>query len=185
MKIYHVAALSENHVIGRGSKIPWHHREDLRRFKEITLGHPVIMGRKTFESLLPYAPLKGRLNIILSSKDTLYYDGRPVLTRGDNPGVTTPNTDGGDALGTKMALVPDIGSALALCKGKHEVYIIGGGQLYADTMDVVDELRLTIVHKHVEGGDAFYPEIDPGIWQASYTQPGPEYSFVDYVRRAQ
>lgn len=175
MKIYHVAAISENHVIGSKGKIPWQIREDLQRFREITMGHPIIMGRKTFESMLPYAPLKGRFNIILSRRhEEILYEGKPVIKRAD--GVMTVNE------GTTLALVTSLDEAFDLCKHRHEVYIIGGQRVYEDTLDIADEIRLTIVHREVYEGDAFYPPLDPEIWKPSYTEPHEKYSFVDYVR---
>lgn len=179
MKVYHIAAMSENRVIGREGKIPWRIKEDLKRFKEITMGHPLIMGRLTFESMMPYAPLKGRLNIVLSSRNVLEYDDEPIVKLED--GVkdlsdTQPNT--------QLALAGTIGEALELCGDANEIYIIGGGYVYRQTLDIADELRLTVVHQDVEGGDTFYPEIDETEWVPSYVDPRGNYSYVDYVRRS-
>lgn len=176
MKVYHIAAMSENRVIGRRGKIPWRIREDLSRFKEITLGHPIIMGRLTFESMMPYMPLKGRRNIVLTSRNKLEHDGDVVLDKNDRVRTfEAPNTE--------LVLANTIGEAFELCEGANEVYVIGGGYVYLQTLDYADELRLTIVHREVEGGDAFYPEIDEDEWIPSFIEPHGEYSYVDYVRR--
>jgi dihydrofolate reductase len=178
MKLYHIAALSENHVIGQEGKIPWLIKDDLKRFKEITKGHPVIMGRKTFESLGPHFPLKERMNIVVSSKKVLHFDGRPIVHQYSL--VKKVDTR---PCGTSLTLVASIEEALSLCEDRNEVYIIGGGGLYQSTMDIVDELRLTIVHKDVPDGDAFYPEVDPYIWTPSYTEPFESHTYIDYVRK--
>lgn len=179
MKIYHVAAISENHVIGRQGKIPWQIRDDLMRFKEITLGHPVIMGRLTFESMGKYSPLQGRRNIVLTSKDSLFRDGRSICDKKD--GIKDVSRTKG--VPTELAIANEIGEAITLCEDAHEVYIIGGGGIYEDTLDIADELRLTLVHKEVADGDTFYPELDDDIWVASCVEPHETHTYIDYVRR--
>jgi dihydrofolate reductase len=167
MKIYHVAAISENHVIGKDGSIPWNHRDDLKRFREITLGHPVIMGRKTYESLGKLAPLSGRYNIVITS------------TADRNSSSKFPLVVDGQ---TKISRVSSLEEALALCARYHEVFIVGGERVYRESLDLADELRITLIHQDVEGGDAFYPEIDPAIWRMSFVEPHEDYTFIDYVR---
>jgi len=179
MKIYHVAALSENHVIGRKGKIPWQIREDLRRFKEITVGHAVIMGRLTFESMGKYAPLPNRRNIILTSSSSLTRDGFTLCNKRD--GIKNVSRTKGHL--TELAIANEIGEAISLCEDAHEVYIIGGGGIYEETLDITDELRLTLVHKEVKDGDTFYPEIDDDTWAASCVEPHETHTYIDYVRR--
>ena len=126
-----IAALAKNRVIGIENRLPWRLPEDLAHFKALTLGHPILMGRKTFESL--GRPLPGRTNI--------------VITRNANY-----NPDG--------CLVADsIPSALALCADADEVFFIGGAELYAQAIPLADRLYLTEVDIEAEG-DAWFPDTD-------------------------
>jgi dihydrofolate reductase len=126
-----IAALSKNRVIGINNQLPWKIPEDLKRFKEITMGHPVVMGRKTFESI--GKPLPGRKNI--------------VLTRGEFkfPGVEVVQTFD-QAIGNAKSEVTD------------ECFIIGGAQIYELALPKIQKLYLTVIDKEVEG-DAYFPEI--------------------------
>jgi dihydrofolate reductase len=125
-----IAAMDENRAIGRENRMPWYLPKDLDRFRALTLGHPVIMGRRTFESI--GRPLEGRKNIVITGKHSF-----------TAPGCT---------------VVHDLASAFAACEGADEVYIIGGEKLYRDTIAIADRLYLTIVKARV-GGDAHFPEI--------------------------
>ena len=125
MKLIIIAALNKARVIGRNGKLPWHLSEDLKRFKRLTTGHAVLMGRKTFESL--GSPLPNRRMV--------------VLTSGKIPGVETYHT---------------IGHALQALQDQERVFIIGGGELYAQLLDSVDGLHLTIVEQDADG-DTFFP----------------------------
>lgn len=139
MRVVLIAALARNRVIGRAGALPWHLPDDLRQFKTRTLGRPVVMGRKTWESIGRALP--GRLNL--------------VVTR--QPGYRAPAAE----------VVPDLDGALARAAGEgpDEVCIIGGGELYAAALPRADELVLTHVEAEVEG-DAFFPAIDLSSWQA-------------------
>ncbi len=137
-----VVAVAENGVIGRDGDMPWRLSTDLKRFKAITLGKPVIMGRKTYDSI--GKPLPGRANV--------------VITRGaaiDHPDVTTVGS---------LAEAMSSAEALALESGQNEVCIIGGGQIYAQALALSDRLCVTHVETVVEG-DAVFPPIDPDIWR--------------------
>lgn len=126
-----IAALSENRVIGNGGKIPWHLRDDFRRFKERTLGHAIIMGRKTHESI--GRPLPGRTNIVITRD-----------TNRDIPGcVVAGSLD--EALEKAISIESD------------EIFVIGGGQVYAEALPKTERLYLTLVHAIMDG-DAFFPE---------------------------
>ena len=125
-----IAAMSENRVIGAGNRIPWSIPSDLKRFNEITMGHPVIFGRKTFESI--GRPLQGRKNIILTEQRNYRIEGASV--------------------------VHSLADALNLCSNEEEVFICGGGPLYQETISRADRIYLTVVH-HVFEGDTFFPEI--------------------------
>jgi dihydrofolate reductase len=137
MRVSAVVAASENDVIGCDGGLPWHVSSDLKLFKEITLGKPVIMGRKTWESL-PKKPLPGRRNIVI-----------------------TRNGDYG-AEGAEVA--HSVAGALALCEGEAEVSVIGGGQVYADAMGRTDRVYLTRIHMSVEG-DTFLPAMPGSEWR--------------------
>ena len=126
-----IAALSENRVIGNQGKLPWHLKDDFRRFKERTLGHPIIMGRKTHESI--GRPLPGRTNIVVT-RDTSH----------EIPGCV---------------VVKSLSEALAIAREaeSEEIFVIGGGQIYAEALLVADRLYLTLVHAIMDG-DTFFPE---------------------------
>ena len=134
-----VAAVAENGVIGRDGDMPWKLSSDLKRFKAITMGKPVVMGRKTFDSI--GKPLPGRPNIVISRSEALI-DGAIVT-----PGL-------GAALEKAASLVE--GDNLEIC-------VIGGGEIYRQAMERADRLEIT----HVEGrvdGDTVFPTIDPDVW---------------------
>lgn len=145
--------------------MPWHIPADLKRFKELTMGHPVIMGRKTFESILDYLgkPLPGRKNIIVSGS-----------------GFNSTYSD--------VPVFPNVHSAIEAAKeeGMSEVFIIGGAQIYQQTLKLADRLYLTQVHRDVDG-DAFFPAIDLSQWQETaredHLDHDPPYSFLTLQRR--
>jgi dihydrofolate reductase len=126
-----IVALSQNRVIGRNNQLPWRIPADLQRFKKITSGHPVIMGRKTFESIGKVLP--GRKNIIISRQLNYKISGAEVFHSLEESLMAYKN-------------LPD------------EVFIIGGAQLYQAALSLYDRIYLTIIHQTVEG-DAFFPEI--------------------------
>lgn len=145
-----IVAHGSNRCIGVDNKLPWYLPEDLKHFKAKTLGKPVIMGRKTYESI--GKPLPGRTNIVIS-RDTEY-----------------------KALGIRVVhdLMSAItmGKAQAMVSGADEAVIIGGAQIYASSMHLLDRLYLTEVNSAPEG-DAFFPEINPDEWQQIETQGHP------------
>lgn len=126
-----IAAVAENGVIGSGNRLPWRLPADLRRFKELTLGHTVIMGRKTLESI--GRPLPSRRNIVVT--------GRPSL------GIS----------GVEIAR--SIEEALKLCDGEREVFVIGGARIYAEAFRYVSRIHLTRIHRSIPG-DTHFPEWD-------------------------
>ncbi|MCL4799334.1 MAG: dihydrofolate reductase [Burkholderiales bacterium] len=159
-----VAALARNRVIGRGNALPWRLPADLRRFKALTLGHPVIMGRKTFESIRAAlgGPLPGRLNI--------------VVTR--DPGYVA----------TGCRVVASFDAALAAAGDAGEAFVIGGGEIYRASLPVADRLQLTEIDADFPG-DAWFPALAPGAWREISREPhaaGPEFphpfAFVVYER---
>ena len=157
MKIALIVAMSENGTIGAKGKIPWHLSEDLRRFKQLTMGHPVLMGRKTYESI--GKPLPGRTNI--------------VLTRGAK--FITP---------AGVLAFASLETALDHCRHQHEasVFIIGGAEVYRQALPLAGKLFITEVHLHVNG-DTTFPEYDHKEWAEVAREDHPECSFVEYARR--
>ena len=132
-----VVAVARNGVIGRHGGLPWHISSDLKRFKEITMGKPVIMGRKTWESL-PKKPLPGRLNIVITRRQGFVAEGATV--------VASPE------------------AALAAAVGVEEIAVIGGGEIYDTFLILADRIYLTEVDLYVEG-DTRFPAINPRHWQ--------------------
>jgi dihydrofolate reductase len=151
-----IAAMDEHRAIGNDNRLPWSLPKDLERFRQLTYGHPVIMGRKTFESI--GRPLPGRTNIVLTKQRDY-----------QAPGCT---------------IVHDLASAFAACADAEEVFIIGGQKLYHDTMAIADRIYLTIVHAHV-GGDAHFPEIPEDFDKVCSEQAEDRFrlEFVRYERR--
>lgn len=142
MRLALIVAQGRNRVIGHQNRLPWHLPEDLRYFKQVTLGKPIIMGRKTFESI--GKPLPGRTNIVIS---------RDVQWTADNIKIVR-----------SLEEAIEIAEAQALIDGVEESVVIGGAQIYAQSLASVDRLYLTQVEAKPEG-DAYFPEIDYAAWQ--------------------
>jgi dihydrofolate reductase len=169
MEIVLVAAVAENGVIGAQGGMPWRLKSDLARLKALTIGKPVVMGRKTFASI--GRPLLGRTNIVVT---------RDATFRADGVVVTRSFTD------AKAVAMGD-----ALRRFATEIAIIGGAEIYAQCMDRADRLEITEVHARPEG-DTHLAAIDPAVWEevARVRNPaGPEdsvdFSYVTYRRRQQ
>lgn len=150
-------------AIGRANTIPWRVPEDMARFREITGGQPVVMGRKTWESLpARFRPLPGRRNVVITRSASYVADGAEVVN----------------------------GLAEALELVGEAAVVIGGGQIYTAAIDVATHLRVTEIDMLVEGADAFAPEIDPYAWDSAdngewlSSSGGVRYRFIDYVRHA-
>ncbi len=137
MKITLIAAVAENRVIGRDGTLPWRLPDDLRRFKQRTEGHIVIMGRRTFESLA--GPLPNRPAIVVSRNRDL------------------------DVGGATLANSLDEALDVARGRGENEVFILGGSAIYALALPLADRLELTVVHA-VVAGDTYFPEFDLSAW---------------------
>ncbi len=141
-KLAMIVARAKNGVIGVDGDLPWRLKGDLKFFKSVTLGKPVIMGRKTWESL-PFKPLKGRANLVVSRRHDFDAQGARVFP----------------SLGVAIAA----GRAIADQTDVEEVMIIGGGAIYTAAFDNVDVLYVTEVNTEPEG-DTFFPEIDDDVW---------------------
>lgn len=146
-------------VIGAEGAIPWHVPEDFAHFKATTSGHPVVMGRLTWESL-PRRPLPRRTNVVISSLGAVIgMAAVPV----QGPGATTPPT--------KVEVATSLHEALALAAdapGGDEIWVMGGARLYAEAVHLADRLEVTEVDLRVEG-DTFAPAIDPAVWRPAST----------------
>jgi len=156
-----ISAMDENRLIGKGNALPWHLPADLAFFKRTTLNKPVIMGRKTYESI--GKPLPGRHNIIISRNPAYRIDGCDTCA--------------------------DIDAALALAADQVEAMLIGGASLYEQTIELAETLYITEIHAKFEG-DAWFPAIDPSRWEAVWREDHePDernksaYSFIKYRRR--
>lgn len=157
-----LVAVARNGVIGRDNGLPWHLPEDLKRFKALTLGHPVIMGRKTFESILASLgkPLPGRENIVVTRSRSYAAPGCRV--------------------------VHSLGEAVSACAGADEAFVIGGAEIFALALPLAQRLYATEIDADVEG-DAAFPAYDRSAWREVAREPGAagtlRYDFVVYARK--
>ncbi|MCB0407596.1 MAG: dihydrofolate reductase [Bdellovibrionales bacterium] len=163
MILSHIVAVSKNDVIGKNNDLPWSIPEDMKFFREKTKGKALIMGRKTFDSV--GHPLPHRLNVVITRQKDYHPEGAVVVSSMDE--------------------------ALALCESKmneygEEVFIIGGGQIFKETINMVDIIYLTRIHKDFDG-DIKYPKVNPlffeEIERRDREEPVP-FSFLTYRRRA-
>lgn len=167
MKIVLVAAIGDNSVIGRDGQLPWRLKSDLQHFKKVTLNRPVIMGRKTHESIGKLLP--DRTNIVLTRDLSLIAPGAVLATSLD-AALSYARND-------------------AARRGVDEIMIIGGGDIFAATMEMADRLEITHVHASPEG-DALFPPIDPEIWQEisreehyAGADEDADFSLATYIKR--
>jgi dihydrofolate reductase len=156
-----IVAVSEDLGIGKNNDLLWHLPEDLRRFKKLTLGNTIVMGKRTWESL-PRRPLPGRKNVVITD---------------------IPNDSFDEAV-----TAYSIEDALIKCKNDNEIFIIGGGSIYKQFMPIADRLFITHVHKEAEA-DVYFPKIDPKIWKVVEKEEfkpesgGVPYIYVIYERK--
>lgn len=152
-----IAAMSKNHVIGINNTLPWHLPEDLQHFKQLTMGHTIIMGRKTFESIGRALP--GRTNLVISR------NGYPAPTN--------------------CTVVDSIAAAIQFCANEDEVFFIGGAQIYQQAISYADKLYLTEIDTEMEG-DAHFPDFSPTVWietdRQQHVASPHTYDFVTYLR---
>lgn len=161
LKITFIVAATENNVIGKGNKMPWHLPNDLKYFKKNTLEHSVVMGRKTFESL--GKPLPDRRNIILT---------RDITAKSDD-----------------IDIANSFQEVLNYCRDEREIFIIGGGEIFKQTLPFADKILLTRLHTTIDG-DAYFPELPENEWTLESEDKHEkdekhafDYSFQVYVRK--
>jgi dihydrofolate reductase len=149
-----IAAVAENNALGKNNDLLWHLPLDFKRFKEITSGHHIIMGRKTFESFPK--PLPNRTHVIITRQKEFKHE--PCI------------------------VVQDIEKAIAVCPKEEDLYIIGGGEIYKQFIHLADQLDITRVHNSFEA-DVYFPEIDPEIWEltSEIFNPKDEKHLFDYT----
>lgn len=136
MNITLIAAMAENRVIGKDNQLIWHFPDDLKHFKKLTSGHHVIMGRKTYESMM--RPLPKRVNIVISRQEDYRAEG--------------------------CLIARSLEEALGLVKDDEQPFIIGGAQIYKQALEIAQTLELTLIHAEYEG-DTFFPEFDTSKWK--------------------
>jgi dihydrofolate reductase len=159
MEIIILAAMARNRIIGRDNKLPWHIPEELRLFKKTTMGYPLIMGRKTFDSLS--APLPGRRHIILSRN-------REYTPRGGE-------------------YAPSLAAAINLCQQSDKIFIIGGAQIFTQAITLATTIILTLIDRDVTG-DVSFPEFSEKDFYVAESTPYPDgsepFTVVTYRRRS-
>ena len=156
-----IAAVAENNALGKNNDLLWHLPKDFKRFKEITSGHHIIMGRKTFESFPK--PLPNRTHVIITRQKEYVCEG--------------------------CIVVQDLEKAIAVCPKNDDIFVIGGGEIYSQSIHLADQLDITQVHHSFEA-DVFFPEIDLEIWELTTEvvnlkdEKHPyDYSFQTFVRK--
>ncbi|MEO8936181.1 MAG: dihydrofolate reductase [Burkholderiaceae bacterium] len=161
MKLTLIVARARNGVIGRGNALPWRLPEDLAHFKRTTMGHPIIMGRRTWESL--GRPLPGRRNIVVTRDPAWHADGAERAA--------------------------SVAAAIALCGDVDQAFVIGGAQLYAEALKTADDMMVTEIDRDIDG-DTWFPTLEPAEWietsRAAGGIGGPDalpFAFVHYARR--
>lgn len=160
-KLAIIVAMARNRTIGINNTLPWRIPEDLKRFKSLTMGHHLIMGRKTFDSI--GKPLPGRITVVVTRNEALKIDG--------------------------CIMAHSLEEAIKACAGDDEIFIVGGAELYALAMPWVETIHLTEINLDV-AGDTYFPEFDKTQWQElareQHSQKSPqalEYHFVTYGRK--
>ncbi|HWS59475.1 MAG TPA: dihydrofolate reductase [Flavobacterium sp.] len=149
-----IAAIAENNALGKNNDLLWHLPKDFKRFKEITSGHHIVMGRKTFESFPK--PLPNRTHVIITRQKDFAHEG--------------------------CIVVQDLEKAISVCPKNEAIFIIGGGEIYSQSIHLADQLDITRVH-HSFDADVFFPHIDPKIWKltSEIFNPKDEKHLYDYT----
>jgi dihydrofolate reductase len=155
-----IAAMTENRIIGRDGGIPWHIPEDIKLFKEITMGGAVVMGRKTYQSV--GKPLKGRLNIVIS---------------------TTLRGTEEDGLQDELIICPTFEEAVTAARERNrDIFIIGGTEVYRQALHIADRMYISMVKKEYKG-DTFFPPFDEKEWTKTGIKPYEGFDLAVYERK--
>ena len=161
MRISIIVAFDENHLIGKDNALPWHLPADLKHFKSITMGHHMIMGRKTFESI--GKPLPGRVSVVITRQKNLEFEG--------------------------CITVHSFEEALEKIKSEDEIFIIGGAEIFKYSLPLATDLYITQIH-HKFDGDTYFPEIEASKWKEvsrsdhfADEKNNWDYSFIQYTRQ--
>ncbi|MFZ4679596.1 MAG: dihydrofolate reductase [Flavobacterium sp.] len=156
-----IAAVSENNALGKDNQLLWHLPDDFKRFKNITSGHHIIMGRKTFESF--QKPLPNRIHVIITRQKDYQPEG--------------------------CLIVDSLAKAISVCPKDEELFIIGGGEIYNQSIEIADKLDITRVH-HAFDADTFFPEIDLTKWKLTSEEYHPkdekhhfDFTFETYLKK--
>ena len=163
MKVSLIVAMDRNFAIGKDGALPWRLPDDLKRFKALTVGKPILMGRKTAQSLGRKLP--GRRNLVLTRSGRAPFDGMQAVASLEQA------------------------QTIAAQAGTNELCVIGGGEIYGLTMPIATHLHLTLVDTEVSGADAFFPCFDVGQWRETLREPHAAdarhafaFDFVDYEK---
>jgi dihydrofolate reductase len=155
-----IAAVAENNALGKDNQLLWHLPDDFKRFKNITSGHHIIMGRKTFESFPK--PLPNRIHVIITRQKDYQPEG--------------------------CLIVDSLAKAISVCPKDEELFIIGGGEIYKQSIEIADKLDITRVH-HTFDADTFFPEIDLTKWELTSEEYHPkdekhrfDFTFETYLK---
>ena len=159
-----IAAAGENNAIAKDGDLPWHLPDDFKRFKQLTMGHPIIMGRKTFDGF--DKPLPGRKHIIVTRDESYQTDFEGCV------------------------VVHSLEDALDMVKKEPLSFIIGGGEIYRQGEEFSNKIELTRIHHTFEGADTFFPEVDEAVWELTKETYHPkddrhehDFTYLTYVRR--
>ena len=179
-----IVAMAANRAIGKDNRMPWHLPADLKHFKETTMGCPVIMGRKTFESILASLgkPLPGRTNIVVTRNAGFSHPGAVTVT---SPQAALEAAH--RAMQSVEAHAPTVSETRS-----DEVFVIGGAEIYAAMLPLARRIVVTEIRQNFDG-DAFFPTLDPKVWKEAARRPQPaqvnpgnpqvDFDFVDYRRQ--
>lgn len=185
IKVSSIVAMAENRVIGRDNTLIWHIPEDLKHFKKTTLGKPIIMGRKSYESI--GRPLPGRANIVISrnpkpldTAGTVHFDTMESVAR-----KVEPQNEDGPFLYASIDEALAAAKEIAATKGLDEIFITGGGEIYKQMLPITERLYLTVIHKTYEG-DTYFPELQPHEWHTmskDHHEGDPAFTFFVLERK--
>ena len=186
-KICAVVAIGRNRELGKEGKLLWHIPDDLKRFKQLTLGHPIIMGRKTFESIVGYlgGPLPGRTNIVVTRQPEKLIADNPYMLIRANEHIRSENNASMDE---KVIVVDSLDSAIEKAKAldAKEIHIGGGAEIYRQALPYITKLYLTRIDAEAPDADAFFPPYESEFTKITFDEEhewnGIKYRWVDLER---